>query len=355
MHATSVANQTVCNGLTDPLPLRHPGGPTGEFLALVHEPGPARSTPSERMIEPRTAANPASEAHPGSILSWVLLVRPKQWVKNAFVLAALLFSGRALERDAQVQALVAFAAFCFLASSVYVLNDVVDRDSDRAHPTKRNRPIAAGTVSSGAALSVGLLLAIVGLAASFSVNRTVGIVAISYLSLNVLYSLYLKRIVILDVFSISAFFVLRLVAGAAAVDVHASVWLLLCGGLLSLYLGFAKRRHEIVLLGDDSSDHRSVLKHYSTGFLDQLSSVILGVTVVCYIMYSRDSDTARAVGSDALTYSTVFVLYGVVRYLYLVHTKADGNPTDTLLTDRNLLLAVVLWALYCGLIIYRPF
>lgn len=287
--------------------------------------------------------------------TWLRLLRPQQWVKNFFVLAPLLFSGRALEPSAQRAALVAFAVFCLLASSVYVINDVIDREADRAHPTKRHRPIASGDIGTGVALVVAVLLMAVALVGSYLVDVKLMVAAAAYLLLNCVYSVWIKHVVILDVFAISAFFVLRLVAGAAAVNVKPSVWLILCGGLLSLYLGFAKRRHELVLLGGGSADHRAVLSQYSTAFLDQLSVVLLAVTIVSYIMYTLESETARQVGGEALSYSTVFVLYGVLRYLYLVHKRLDGNPTDTLLTDKALLAAVTLWVAYCGLVIYRPF
>jgi 4-hydroxybenzoate polyprenyltransferase len=175
----------------------------------------------------------------------------------------------------------------------------------------------------------------------------------TYVALNILYTFRLKEMVLLDVFSVAAFFLIRLLAGSAAIDVRASVWLLLCGGLLALYLGFTKRRHELSLLGAGSAEHRSVLTHYSTAFLDQMSSVLLAVTVVSYIMYTLTSDTARQVGDDALSYSTIFVLYGVFRYLYLVHQRNGGSPTKTLLTDRSLLITVVLWVGYCGWVIYH--
>jgi 4-hydroxybenzoate polyprenyltransferase len=175
----------------------------------------------------------------------------------------------------------------------------------------------------------------------------------TYVALNVLYTLRLKQMVLLDVFAIAAFFLLRLLAGSAAIEVRPSVWLLLCGGLLALYLGFTKRRHELSVLGASSAEHRSVLSHYSTGFLDQMSSVLLAVTIVSYIMYTVSSETARQVGNDSLSYSTVFVLYGVFRYLYLVHQRNGGSPTRTLLTDRSLLVTVVLWVAYCGWVIYQ--
>jgi 4-hydroxybenzoate polyprenyltransferase len=289
-------------------------------------------------------------ARPGAIHSWVRLFRPQQWIKNCFVLAPLLFSGKALDGAAQLRSVLAFLVFCGLASSVYIFNDVIDRESDRAHPKKRARPIASGEVGVLPALVVATVVLAVSVTSAFLVSPELGGIAVSYLALNVLYSIWLKHVVIIDVFAISAFFILRLLAGAAAVNVRPSVWLVLCGGLLSLYLGFAKRRYELVLLGNGTArDHRAVLAQYSTQFLDQLSVVLLSVTIVSYIMYTLESETAQDVGGEALSYSTVFVLYGVLRYLHLVHRQEDGNPTDTLLTDKALLAAVVLWVVYCGL------
>ena len=288
----------------------------------------------------------------GGLRTWIRAIRPEQWLKNGFVLSPLVFSGKALMWDAQWRALVAFAAFCAVASAVYLMNDVIDRGADRLHPRKATRPIAAGLISSRSALAVSAALGVVGLAAGAVAGLQVAGVLLAYLALNVLYGTWLKNVVIVDVFVIAAFFVMRLVAGAVAVDVKPSIWLLLCGGLLALYLGFAKRRHELVLLGGGSPTHRAVLADYSTTFLDQLSVVLLSVTIVSYIMYTLESDTARIVGSESLSYSTAFVLYGVLRYLYLVHRNEGGNPTETLLTDRSLLAAVVLWGAYCGAIIY---
>ncbi len=288
----------------------------------------------------------------GGYRAWIRALRPEQWLKNGFVLSPIVFSGKALLWDSQWRALVAFIAFCAVASAVYLMNDVLDREADRLHPQKANRPIAAGLISAGRALTVSGLLGAAGLAAGAFAGRGVAAVLLAYLALNVLYGTWLKNIVIVDVFAIAAFFIMRLIAGAVAVDVRPSIWLLLCGGLLALFLGFAKRRHELVLLGGGSRTHRAVLADYSLTFLDQLSVVLLAVTIVSYIMYTLESDTARVVGSETLSYSTAFVLYGVLRYLYLVHRNQGGNPTETLLTDRALLAAVVLWAAYCGAIIY---
>lgn len=281
------------------------------------------------------------------------LMRPRQWIKNLFVLAPLMFAFEATHRDAVIAALGAFFAFCLAASAVYAYNDVLDRKEDQAHPIKKNRPVASGKVSVGAALTLAVVLAVGALVLSFAVRPAVAAIAGGYMALNLLYSVKLKHMVILDVFSIASFFVLRLLAGAVAIPVKASVWLLLCGGLLALYLGFAKRRHELVLLGDHSADHRSVLSHYSPVFLDQMSVVLLSVTIVSYIMYALTSETAQRVGSEALSYGTPFVLYGVFRYLYLVHKHEKGSPTETVLTDVPLLIDVGLWLAYNFWVLYR--
>ncbi|MBL0169309.1 MAG: decaprenyl-phosphate phosphoribosyltransferase [Gemmatimonadaceae bacterium] len=307
------------------------------------------------MTPPTESVHLDKPLHPGRrVRDWVLLMRPKQWTKNAFVLAPLLFSGRAMERGSVASALLGFAAFCLAASAVYAFNDVNDRAEDQAHPTKRFRPVAAGRIGVGQARAMAAVLATVGVALAWQVGPGVAGWVALYLALNVLYSVVLKTVVLLDVFCIAAFFVLRLLTGSAAVGVKSSVWLLVCGGLLALYLGFAKRRHELTVLGDRAAGHRGVLAHYSAPFLDQISSVLLAVTIVAYLMYTLTSETARRVGSDALSYGSVFVLYGVFRYLYLVHRRDQGTPTETVLEDRPLLITVALWIAYSAWLIYRP-
>ncbi|HEY7029059.1 MAG TPA: decaprenyl-phosphate phosphoribosyltransferase [Gemmatimonadales bacterium] len=289
-----------------------------------------------------------------SLRDWIRLIRPQQWIKNAFVLTPLLFSGKFLALTADLRAGLAFISFCFLASAVYAWNDILDREGDRQHPTKRLRPVAAGRISVSTAAWSGVVLAAIGLAGCAVLGKSVLVVAVAYLGLNVLYSFRLKHVVVLDVFCVAGFFVLRLLAGARAVAVVPSIWLLLCGGLLALYLGFAKRRHELVLLGSGSSQHRTVLADYSPAFLDQMSGVLLSVTIVAYIMYTLSPEKLAEIGSYRLTYSTGFVLYGVFRYLFLVHQREGGNPNDVLFTDRALLASVVLWFLYCFWVIYSP-
>jgi len=285
---------------------------------------------------------------------WLRLLRPRHWVKNGFVLAPLLFSGRAADSVILLDALLAFAAFCLAASAVYAFNDVVDRAEDRVHPVKRFRPVAAGRIGPGTAYAAAAVLAVLALGVASLAGPLSALCIAAYLALNGAYSVWLKHLVLLDVFAIATFFLLRLLAGAAAVQVRPSVWLLLCGGLLALYLGFAKRRHELLVLGDESSDHRSVLAQYSPPFLDQISSVLLAVTLVSYLMYSLTSETAAKVGSDALSYGVPFVLYGMFRYLYLVHKRGLGSPTEIVLTDRPLIISAGLWLVYNAWIIYRP-
>lgn len=301
------------------------------------------------------SSDPAAALLPNTtspgVRDWVRLVRPAQWTKNLFVLAPLLFSGKGNQSDAIVSALLALVAFCLLASAVYSFNDVADRESDRSHPTKRNRPVASGRITTSAAIGMAAGLIVAGMGLSWVVSHRLALIAGAYLGLNLIYSFWIKHVVILDVFAIAAFFLLRLLGGSVAIAVAPSIWLLICGGLLALYLGFAKRRHELMLLGGDSTSHRKVLGDYGPAFLDQMSVVLLAVTVVSYIMYTLSPERV-AVSGHLLTYSLVFVLYGVFRYLYLVHQRGGGSPTETLLTDRSLIIAVVLWSAYCGWVVY---
>ncbi len=300
-----------------------------------------------------TIGSPEHLAEPTSLRDWIALLRPRQWVKNIFVLAPLLFSGRLFATDAVASALAAFAIFCLLASGVYAINDVADADGDRSHPTKRYRPVAAHRIRPRAAIGVGLQLWAVAFAAAWLVQPGLLMIAVAYVVLNIAYSFGLKHIVILDVFALATFFILRLFAGAVAVHAIPSIWLLLCGGLLALFLGFAKRRHELHVLGEGPYDHRRVLTEYGEQFLDQISVVLISVTVVSYIMYTVSPEKVAEVG-HTLTVSVVFVLYGIFRYLYLIHQRDQGSPTETLLGDWALMVNGVLWATYSGLVIYGP-
>lgn len=236
------------------------------------------------------------------------------------------------------------AAFCAASSAVYLVNDVLDREADRSHPSKCNRPIASGEVSVGAALATSVILAAAAMTAAFALRGLFPAVLGSYILLVVLYSAILKRVVFIDVLVLAAGFVLRVVGGAVAIDVPVSRWLLLCAYLLALYLALGKRRSELALLGDDAGTHREVLGHYTLGLVDQAISVVLGATVLAYTLYTVAPDTVAKVGSEGLMTTVPVVLYGLFRYLYLLHRhELGGSPTRVLVTDRPLLITVIVW------------
>jgi 4-hydroxybenzoate polyprenyltransferase len=292
----------------------------------------------------------------GARTAWLFVttLRPEQWTKNAFVFAGLLFSGRLTEGPSYLLATLAtFAIFCGLSGVVYVANDIADRSADAGHPLKRRRPLASGQLSPQVAAFGAVLLAALSLGGAFVLSPTVGTVAASYLGLLTAYSLWLKHIVIIDVLTIAGGFVLRAVAGAVAVSVSISPWLVLCVTLLALFLGLSKRRHELVLLGSGASGHRPTLMAYSPYLLDQMISVVTASTLVAYTMYTLSSDTAARVGSGQLALTVPFVLYGIFRYLYLVHQEqGGGSPAKMLVADTPLLACVGLWAMAVGIILY---
>jgi 4-hydroxybenzoate polyprenyltransferase len=283
-------------------------------------------------------------------------LRPDQWTKNLIVFAALIFAVKLLDPAALAYASAAFLIFCALSGAVYLINDVSDRDQDRLHPIKRLRPIAAGEVSPATALTFAMVLSAAALAASFALRPAFGVVAASYLALFVVYTRSLKHIVILDVMAIAIGFVLRAVAGGLVIHVHVSNWLLVCTMLGALFLGLAKRRHEITLLAEGASGHRRILEEYDPYLLDQMIGVVAAATMVAYIIYCASPETHAYFGTEWMVLTTPFPIYGLFRYLYLVHRKAGGgSPSDMLLTDRPLLACVALWGVAVVLIVYRPF
>jgi len=288
----------------------------------------------------------------------VLLVRslrPQQWTKNLFVFAGLLFSGRLIDRAAWPAAIAAFLIFCGLSGAVYLVNDVLDRAADAQHPIKRHRPVASGALAPGVALTAALILAALCVAGATAINTGLTITAVSYMVLLGAYSAALKHYVIIDVLTLSAGFVLRAVAGAVAIGVPISHWLLVCSTLLALFIGLSKRRHELTLLSDSASGHRPSLQEYSPYLLDQMISVVTAATLVAYSVYTISSETAERLGSDRLGLTIPFVLYGIFRYLYLVHRRdGGGSPSELLLTDRPLLVCVALWVAAVVLVLYTP-
>ena len=271
-------------------------------------------------------------------------LRPEQWLKNGFVLAPLVFSGSLTDQDAVIRSLLAVAAFCAVASATYLVNDVLDREADRGHPVKRNRPIASGAVGVWLALGTAFLLVIVGAGTALFLGGWFPAVLGAYLVITLLYSTLLKQLVFVDVLVVALGFVLRVVGGAVAIEVPVSRWILLCAYLLALYLALGKRRSELVLLGEEAGSHRVVLGHYTLPMVDQAISVVLGATVLAYTLYTVAPDTVAKVGSEGLMATVPVVLYGLFRYLYLLHRhELGGSPTKALLTDRPLLVCVLLW------------
>jgi len=288
-------------------------------------------------------------------LFWDILrsVRPRQWSKNLLVFAGLVFAEKLGEPDRVLKSLLAFIAFCAFSASVYLLNDILDRERDRLHPVKCKRPLAAGHLSVGAAAWSAMALALAGLLIAFRLGPAFVAVSVAYLVLTGLYSWRLKRVVILDVMLVAAGFVLRVLGGTVAIDVFTSHWIILCTFLLSLFLGFAKRRHELVLLEGEADSHRSVLVHYSPYFLDQMISIVTTSTLLCYILYTLSPETVAHVGSTRLLYTVPFVIYGIFRYLYLIHQKrGGGDPAFLLFADRSLLLDVAAWLAAALLVLY---
>ncbi|MDX2166362.1 MAG: decaprenyl-phosphate phosphoribosyltransferase [Deltaproteobacteria bacterium] len=283
---------------------------------------------------------------------WKLL-RPTQWSKNAVLFAALIFSKHLFVAGDLLRVTVAFVCFCAVASGAYVMNDLRDCERDRQHPLKSRRPLPSGRVSRGAALVLALGLMATGVAGAALLDRGFAVLVVAYLLLQILYTFSFKEKVILDVMSIATGFVIRAAAGGVVISVPVSPWLMICTFLLALFLGFAKRRHELVLLEGRAEEHRASLREYSPYFLDQMMSVVTASVVVAYAIYAASPEVQEKLGTDKLYLTIPFVLFGIFRYLYLVHQKEEGgDPTQLLLSDQPLLLDVVLWILTAAIVLY---
>ena len=285
-----------------------------------------------------------SAGFPGA---YIRLIRPRQWTKNGFVLAGLIFSGEALLPQSILAALLAFAVFCALSGGVYAANDVLDVKEDRKHPEKRLRPVASGEVPVRSAVIFAAFLAAGGLAVGFALDFWVGLAGTAYIALQAVYTTFLKHLSILDVMSISGGFVLRALAGVAAVQSPMSPWLIVCTGLLTLFLGFSKRRHELASLGEGAVGHRRNLKDYSVPVLDEMMNIMLSATIIAYSMYTFFEYENRFMMA-----SIPFVIYGVFRYMLLVHRDGGGNPDTLLLQDRPLQVTLLLWLAVVMSVIY---
>ena len=281
-------------------------------------------------------------------------MRPHQWTKNLFVLAPLAFAQRLYDLDGFVAASSGFMVFCLVSSSVYLINDLLDVERDRKHPVKSERPLAAGALSSRLAIVAAVVCLLAGVGWAFILSTGFGLVVGVYIFTMAGYSVFLKNVVILDVLIVAVGFVLRAIAGAVVIDEPFSSWLLICTLLLALFLALAKRRQELTLLAGQASEHRRILGEYSPYLLDQMIAVVTASTLVSYALYTLAPETVERLGTDRLVWTLPFVLYGIFRYLYLVHQREEGgNPTRVLLNDRPILVTVALWAATVVALIYH--
>ena len=286
--------------------------------------------------------------------SYIALVRPKQWLKNAFVFAPLIFAKELFLLGPFIVAVKAFVAFCLTASAIYIINDVADLEADRAHPLKKNRPLAAGRMTIRQAMAVLVLLLVLDVAVVFDMKSRFAAILAVYFVLNIAYSWKLKEVVLLDVFAVAAGFMFRMLGGAFAIDVEVSNWLVLCSLFISLFLGFAKRRGELVQVGTGGSlTERKVLQLYRVDFVDQMLTIAAAGTVISYALYTMAPRTIDVFGTERLIYTTVFVVYGIFRYLYLVHTTpAIENPANAVTADLPIMVTGLLWITSCVVLIY---
>jgi 4-hydroxybenzoate polyprenyltransferase len=281
-------------------------------------------------------------------------MRPRQWSKNVFVLAGIVFAGRLFDRAAELRVVVCFAVFCAASSAVYLVNDVADRESDAHHPFKRQRPVASGRLRPAIAASAALVLAAAALALAAKLNPETLVITAAYLGSTFAYSFGLKRVFLIDVMIVAAGFVLRAAAGAACIDAEISPWLLVCSFLLALYLALGKRRSELVLLGDGAEAHRVALGRYSLPLVDSWLTALAGAAIVSYAIYTQSARTVDRFGTTDLLYTIPFVIYALFRYQHhVVREDAGGDPGSLLSQDRALWLALLGWAITAAVVIYR--
>lgn len=287
------------------------------------------------------------------IKNLLISMRPRQWIKNLLLFAALIFSRNVFHPQMFLTSMKAFVIFCILSSGVYLLNDLIDLEKDRNHPRKALRPLPSGRLNPSAARIACFTLLVLSLIASLFIGRAFAGICLGYLALQIAYSKWFKQMVILDVFSIAGGFFLRVIAGAKAIEVPISSWLLLCTLFLSLFLALGKRRHELVSLGKGARDHRSVLHEYNVSLLDQMVGVVTAGTVISYSLYTFSHETIQKFQTENLGYTIPIVLYGIFRYLYLVYQKEEGgHPEILFFDDKYLLSTVLLYGVVVGIVLY---
>jgi len=306
-----------------------------------------------RVASSRSTSPAHEKSATSSLRDLVQLLRPAQWSKNAVLLGAILFSKHLFDPNAVLRVVGGVASFCLIASAAYVMNDLRDMERDRRHPQKRNRPLPSGRVQPAGALMIGVVVGALGIALAAVLGTNFLLLVLFYLGWQIAYTFFMKELVILDVMALATGFVVRAVAGGVVIAVPISPWLVICTFLLALFMGFAKRRHEVILLDAGAVDHRRSLREYSPYFLDQMISVVTASTVVAYAVYTVSPEVREKLGTQYLYLTIPFVLFGIFRYLYLVHQKEEGgNPTHLMLNDAPLMVDVLLFGVTAALLLY---
>ena len=283
--------------------------------------------------------------------SLLITMRPKQWIKNLFIFTALVFAEKLFELQLLARTIIAFILFCLISSCVYLINDLADMEKDRRHPIKSKRPLASGQLKPSVAIAATIALMAASLLGSFSLSPLFGLIALAYLLIMIAYSFALKDIVIIDALTLALGFVLRAVAGAVVIAVPISPWLYVCTTLLALFLSFGKRRHELILLEEGADEHRAILREYTPRLLDEMIAIITSAAVMAYSLYTFSAPNLPPNHSMMLTIP--FVLYGIFRYLYLIHVKnKGGSPEELLIEDMPLIIDILLWGIAVVAILY---
>ena len=288
------------------------------------------------------------------IMKYIILsMRPGQWIKNLLVLAPLIFSKNINILSKDIKVLMAVILFILISGCVYMTNDIFDLENDKNHPVKSKRPLSSGKIKKSKLIYTIVILSITTFILAYKINVGLGNIILGYFLLNFIYSILLKRIVILDVMIVALGFYLRILAGGVVIDVYPSEWLSLCTILLSLFLVFSKRRHELIVLENSSNINRALLSYYSPYFIDQMISIVTALTIITYIMYTISDKAIEYFGTRNLIYTNIFVFYGIFRYLYLVYREEKGGePVKLMLSDKFLLINILLWAIAVYIIIY---
>jgi 4-hydroxybenzoate polyprenyltransferase len=294
-----------------------------------------------------------TKTNSSDVLVHLTILRPYQWVKNLLVFSGLIFSTSLFKNDDILVSLVVFVLFCFASSGIYILNDLCDIQSDRMHPVKMHRPIAAGLVSKGSAVTMLIILLLSAIIFSYFTDKSFFSIILVYIGLNIAYSFGLKKVVILDAFIVAIGFLLRAFAGCVVIHVDVTPWLFICTLSLALIVSFGKRRNEMNILKNDAKDHRETLQFYNIQLLDIVLTICSAMAIGTYSLYTMANETVTRFGSQRLIMTTPFVMYGVFRYLYLIYTQnKGGDPTKLLVRDIPTIVNGILWMLSVGYVIY---